>query len=82
MCNMCIICNLKYSIPKEIPVVFHNGSNYDSHFIIKELAKDFEEKFNCLGENTGKCKTFPFSITKEIVNTEKKLQKLYQITIY
>ena len=23
------ICNLKYSIPKEIPMFFHNGPNYD-----------------------------------------------------
>ena len=27
------------SIPKEIPIVFHNGSTYDYHFIIKELVK-------------------------------------------
>ena len=33
------ICNLRYKIPKEIPVVFHNGSTYDYHFIIKELVK-------------------------------------------
>ena len=25
------ICNLKYRTPKEIPVVFHNGSTYDYH---------------------------------------------------
>ena len=29
------IHNFKYSIPKNIPIVFHNGSNYDYHFIIK-----------------------------------------------
>ena len=28
------ICNLIYKIPKEIPIVFHNGSTYDYHFII------------------------------------------------
>ena len=27
-------------IPNEIPVVFHNGSNCDYHFIIEELAKE------------------------------------------
>ena len=32
------ICNLKYSVSKTIPIVFHNISNYDYHFIIKALA--------------------------------------------
>ena len=32
------ICNLKFNVPSEIPVVFHNGSNYNYNFIIKELA--------------------------------------------
>ena len=47
-------CNLRYKIPKEIPVVFHNGSTYDYHFIIKQLAKKFKGNFDCLGENTEK----------------------------
>ena len=29
------ICNLKYKVPQEIPVKFHNGLKYDYHFIIK-----------------------------------------------
>ena len=33
------ICNLRYKIPKEIPIVFHNGSTYDYHFIIKETGE-------------------------------------------
>ena len=32
-------CNLRYKIPKEIPVVFQTGSTHDYYFIIKELAK-------------------------------------------
>ena len=35
------ICNLKSNIPNEVPVVFHTGSNYDYHFIIRELANKF-----------------------------------------
>ena len=42
----------------EIPVVLHNFSNYDYHFIIKELVKEFEEKFECHGKNTEKYKNF------------------------
>ena len=29
------ICNLRFNVSNEIPLVFHNGSNYDYHFIIK-----------------------------------------------
>ena len=32
------ICNLKFNMSNEIPVVFHNGANYDYHFVIKDLA--------------------------------------------
>ena len=60
------ICNLRYKIPKEIPVVFHNGSTYDYHFIIKNLAEEFEGEFECLGKNTEKYITFSVPIKKEI----------------
>ena len=46
------ICNLRYKTPKKIPVVFHNGSTYDYHFIINHLAKEFDGQLECLGENT------------------------------
>ena len=46
------ICNLKYSVPKKIPTTFHNGSNYDYHFSIKELAEEYKNQFSCLAENT------------------------------
>ena len=41
------ICILRYKIPKEIAAVFHNRSTYDHHFIIKELAEEFEGEFEC-----------------------------------
>ena len=65
------ICNLRYKIPKEIPVVFHNGSTYDYHFIIKELAEEFEGEFGCLGENTEKYITFSVPVKKEITKKDK-----------
>ena len=60
------ICNLCFKIKKEIPVVFHNGSAYDYHFIIKYLAREFKGYLTYLGENTGKYITFSVPIKKVI----------------
>ena len=71
------ICNLRCKVPKEIPIVFHNGSIYDYDFIIKELVKEFEGNFECLGENTEKYITFSVPIKKKIEN--KDLEITYKI---
>ena len=71
------ICNLRYKIPKEIPIVFHNGSTYDYHFIIKELVKEFDGNFECLGENTEKYITFSVPLKKKIEN--KNIEITYKI---
>ena len=73
------ICNLRYKIPKEIPIVFHNGSTYDYHFIIKELVKEFDGNFECLRENTEKYITFSVPIKKEIKNKNKIIEITYKI---
>ena len=73
------ICNLRYKIPKEIPVVFHNASAYDYHFIIKNLAEEFEGQFECLGENTEKYITFSVPIKKEITKKDKIIKISYKI---
>ena len=70
------ICNLRYKIPKEILVIFHNGSTYDYHFIIKQLAKEFKVQFKCLGGNTEKYITFSVPIKKELDNSKTITYKL------
>ena len=57
--------------------MFHNGSIYDYHCIIKELVKEFESNFECLGENTEKYITFSVPIKKKIEN--KDLEVTYKI---
>ena len=68
------ICNLRYKVPKEM---FYKGSIHDYHFIIKELVKEFEGNFECLGENTEKYITFSVTIKKKIEN--KDLEITYKI---
>ena len=35
--------NLRYKIPKSIPIVIHNAG-YDTHFIINQLAEEFKSE--------------------------------------
>ena len=61
-------CNLKHKTPKEIPIIFHNGSTYDFHFIIEELAKEFKGQLECFGENAAKYVIFSVPIEKKLDN--------------
>ena len=70
------IYNLNYKRPQEIPVKFHNGSKYDYHFIIKELAEKFKREFECLGENTEKYISFSVPIKKEHDNDKAITYKI------
>ena len=57
-------CNRNYRIPKFIPVVFHNLSNYDAHLFIKKMFnKNPEERLECIPNNEEKY----ISFSKEIV---------------
>ena len=76
------ICNLRYKIPKVIPIVFHNWSTYDYHFIIKQLARKFKGNFECLVKNTEKYITFSAPIIKEHDNGKPSIYKLKFIDSY
>ena len=51
-------CNLRYKLSKNVPVIFHNGKNYDSHFILQELGQFGEKKVSCIPNNTEKYISF------------------------
>ena len=70
------IRNLKYSVSKAVPIVFHNVSYYYYHLIIKQLAEEFEAKFNCLGENTEKYVTFSIPIVKQVKRIDKNGEEI------
>ena len=56
------LCNLWYSKPKFIPVIFHNLSGYDSHLFIKNL--DFTEgNIDCIPNNDEKYISFSKEVT-------------------
>ena len=50
-------CNLQFRIPQRIPVIFHNLTNYDQHFIIHALQRDsVYKKINVIPESFEKYK--------------------------
>ena len=56
------LCCLKYTRQRDIPVVIHNGSNYDFHLIMKELANEFREDIHCIPCDKEKYKSFSIPI--------------------
>ena len=69
------IADVKFSVPKKILIAFHK-TNYDYHFIIKELAEEFKKQFTCLGENTEKYITFTVPIEKEVTRIDKNGEEI------
>ncbi|KYN27900.1 hypothetical protein ALC57_02694 [Trachymyrmex cornetzi] len=61
-------CNLNYKNSYFIPIVFHNLSGYDSHFIIKEIATAYEGSIELLPITKEKY----ISFTKNVKDTAER----------
>ena len=57
------------------PTAFYNGSNFDYHFIIKELAEEFDKNY-LFRRNSGKYMTFSVVIEKELGRIYKKGEEM------
>ncbi|XP_077263129.1 uncharacterized protein LOC143897999 [Temnothorax americanus] len=64
-------CNLNYKDSHCIPIVFHNLSGYDAHFIITEIATAYEGHVDLLPITKEKY----ISFTKNVQSTEDKDKK-------
>lgn len=68
-------CNLLYVESRTIPVVFHNLSHYDSHFIIQKLATGFEGDISIIPLNAEKY----ISFTKTVNGTSDKMTEAIKL---
>ena len=69
------ICNLRYKVPDNIPIIIHNAS-YDTHFTINQLAEEFKGELDCIGENMEKYITFSVPIKKKCDDGKTITRKL------
>ena len=59
-------CNLNYKVQKEIPIIIHNAT-YDTHFIINQLAIEFKDELNCIGDNIKNISLFLDQLKKKLI---------------
>lgn len=69
-------CNLKYQEAHHIPVVFHNLSNYDAHFIIKSLANNIPGSISTIPCNDQRYISFTLTVPSQYINDYKRGIKL------
>ena len=56
---ICQNCNLQIKNKKEIPIIFHNGMNYDNSILLNRMSKH-KHIINCIGITSEKFKSIEF----------------------
>ena len=69
-------CNLTQSVTKKTPIAFHNGCNYDYHFLIKKWPVELKKQVTCLGENIQKYINFTVLTEQEVTRTDKNEEEI------
>ena len=73
-------CNLKYKIPKYIPIVFHNLSGYDAHLFIRQLGEKFQaEDIGVIAENKEKYISFNVKVDVQLEIDGKPVTKKIEL---
>ena len=62
-------CNINFKLTRTIPVIFHNLSSYDAHFLIEDISNAFDGDLNVIPITTEKY----ISFTKKVKGTKIKL---------
>lgn len=69
------ICNLKYRVPRELPIIFHNLKGYDSHIIFNNIGEYISThknlEFSVIPNNTEKYLSFSINKKIEIIEGKK-----------
>ena len=74
--------NSRYSVPENIPIDFHNGSDDDYNFITEELVEELRKLRTCQAENIEKYVTFTVPIEKEVTRLHKNGEEIAENISY
>ena len=66
---ICQNCNLQIKNKKEIPLIFHNGMNYDNSMLLNGMSK-FNPIISCIGITSEKFKSVEFRFKKYAMNDD------------
>lgn len=69
-------CNLKFQVSRTIPIVFHNLSHYDSHFLMRKLGGVFEGNISVIPMNDQNYISFTKTVVDSRFDDYKKFIKL------
>ena len=64
------ICNSRHSMQIDLPVFFHNRTNYYFNLLIEEFAKEYKSDINCILLNTDKYMSFSVPIEQEVIKSD------------
>ena len=73
-------CNLKFRVPNKIPIIFHNLTGYDEHFIIRGLKDNVMKNVSIIPQSFEKYKAFLIDNMKFLDSCQFLSESLEQLT--
>ena len=72
---ICQNCNLQIKNKKEIPIIFHNGMNYDNSILLNGMSK-YKPIINCIGITSEKFKSIEFKFKEYEMNDDGEAHEI------
>ena len=70
---ICQNCNLQIKNKKEIPIIFHNGMNYDNSILLNGMST-YKPIINCIGITSEKFRSIEFKFKEYEMNDDGEAQ--------